>query len=112
MKKVEAIIRPFKLDEVKEALSAAGVQGLTVSEVIGFGGQKEHTELYKDREYVIDFLPQVKLAIIVIDEIAAQVAETIGRAALTGRKGGGKIFVVPLDDAVRIGTGEHGARAL
>jgi nitrogen regulatory protein P-II 1 len=84
MKKVEATIKPFKLDEVKEALSAAGVQGLTVSEVMGFGGQKEHTELYRGRKYVVNFLPQVKLQIIVIDEMVGQVAETIARAVRTG----------------------------
>ncbi|HUY29085.1 MAG TPA: P-II family nitrogen regulator [Candidatus Binataceae bacterium] len=112
MKKVEAIIKPFKLDEVKEALSSIGVQGLTVSEVKGFGRQKGHTELYRGAEYVVDFLPKVKLEIIVSDELAAQVVETIERAARTGRIGDGKIFVMPMEEVVRIRTGERGANAL
>jgi nitrogen regulatory protein P-II 1 len=99
MKKVEAIIKPFKLDEVKEALSSIGVQGLTVSEVKGFGRQKGHTELYRGAEYVVDFLPKVKL-------------EIIERAARTGRIGDGKIFVMPMEEVVRIRTGERGANAL
>ncbi len=112
MKKVEAIIKPFKLDEVKEALSSIGVQGLTVSEVKGFGRQKGHTELYRGAEYVVDFLPKVKLEIIVPDELCAQVVETIERAARTGRIGDGKIFVMPMEEVVRIRTGERGANAL
>jgi nitrogen regulatory protein P-II 1 len=112
MKKVEAIIKPFKLDEVKEALSSIGVQGLTVSEVKGFGRQKGHTELYRGAEYVVDFLPKVKLEIIVADEMAGQVVETIERAARTGRIGDGKIFVLPMEEVVRIRTGERGANAL
>jgi nitrogen regulatory protein P-II 1 len=112
MKKIEAVIQRFKLDEVKEALSAVGTQGLTVCEVIGFGGQRERTELYRGREYVIDFLPKIKLEIIVIDEIATLVAETIERAARTGRNADGKILVMPIDDAIRIRTGERGANAL
>jgi nitrogen regulatory protein P-II 1 len=112
MKKVEAIIKPFKLDEVKEALSSSGVQGLTVSEVKGFGRQKGHTELYRGAEYVVDFLPKVKLEIIVSDELAAQVVETIERAARTGRIGDGKIFVMPMEEVVRIRTGERGSAAL
>jgi len=112
MKKVEAIIKPFKLDEVKEALSSIGVQGHTVSEVKGFGRQKGHTELYRGAEYVVDFLPKVKLEIIVADEMAAQVVETIERAARTGRIGDGKIFVMPMEEVVRIRTGERGANAL
>ena len=112
MKKVEAIIKPFKLDEVKEALSSIGVQGLTVSEVKGFGRQKGHTELYRGAEYVVDFLPKVKLEIIVSDELAAQVVETIERAARTGRIGDGKIFVMPMEVVVRIRTGERGVNAL
>jgi nitrogen regulatory protein P-II 1 len=112
MKKVEAIIKPFKLDEVKEALSGIGVQGLTVSEVKGFGRQKGHTELYRGAEYVVDFLPKVKLEIIVADETAAQVVETIERAARTGRIGDGKIFVLPMEEVVRIRTGERGPSAL
>lgn len=112
MKKVEAIIKPFKLDEVKEALSSIGVQGLTVSEVKGFGRQKGHTELYRGAEYVVDFLPKVKLEIIVADETAGQVVETIERAARTGRIGDGKIFVLPMEEVVRIRTGERGPNAL
>ena len=112
MKKVEAIIKPFKLDEVKEALSSVGVQGLTVSEVKGFGRQKGHTELYRGAEYVVDFLPKVKLEIIVADDMAGQVVETIERAARTGRIGDGKIFVMPMEEVVRIRTGERGPNAL
>ncbi|MFZ0247540.1 MAG: P-II family nitrogen regulator, partial [Candidatus Binatus sp.] len=110
--KVEAIIKPFKLDEVKEALSSIGVQGLTVSEVKGFGRQKGHTELYRGAEYVVDFLPKVKLEIIVSDELAAQVVETIERSARTGRIGDGKIFVMTMEEVVRIRTGERGVNAL
>ena len=112
MKKVEAIIKPFKLDEVKEALSSIGVQGLTVSEVKGFGRQKGHTELYRGAEYVVDFLPKVKLEIIVADDLATQVVETIERAARTGRIGDGKIFVMPMEEVVRIRTGERGPNAI
>ncbi|MGC1678379.1 MAG: P-II family nitrogen regulator [Candidatus Binataceae bacterium] len=112
MKKVEAIIKPFKLDEVKEALSSIGVQGLTVSEVKGFGRQKGHTELYRGAEYVVDFLPKVKLEIIVDDELAGQVVETMERAARTGRIGDGKIFVMAVEEVVRIRTGERGSSAL
>src|ERR1051325_8832987 len=108
MKKVEAIIKPFKLDEVKESLSAIGVQGLTVNEVKGFGRQKGHTELYRGAEYVVDFLPKVKLEIIVADDKVTQVVETIEKAARTGRIGDGKIFVLPIDEVVRIRTGERG----
>ena len=112
MRNVVAIIKPFKLDEVKEALSSIGVQGLTVSEVKGFGRQKGHTELYRGAEYVVDFLPKVKLEIIVADELAGQVVETIERAARTGRIGDGKIFVTPIDHALRIRTGETDTDAL
>ena len=112
MKKVEAIIKPFKLDEVKEALSGIGIQGMTVSEVKGFGRQKGHTELYRGAEYVVDFLPKVKVEIIVRDELVAQVVEAIQRAAKTGRLGDGKIFVMPIDDVVRIRTGERGGDAI
>ena len=112
MKKVEAIIKPFKLDEVKEALSSIGIQGLTVSEVKGFGRQKGHTELYRGAEYVVDFLPKVKLEIIVADDSTPQVVETIERAARTGRIGDGKIFVLPMEEVVRIRTGERGGNAL
>lgn len=112
MWKVEAIIKPFKLDEVKEALSSIGVQGLTVSEVKGFGRQKGHTELYRGAEYVVDFLPKVKLEIIVADELMPQLVETIERAARTGRIGDGKIFVMRIEEVVRIRTGERGSSAL
>jgi nitrogen regulatory protein P-II 1 len=112
MKKVEAIIKPFQLDEVKESLSSIGVQGLTVSEVKGFGRQKGHTELYRGAEYVVDFLPKVKLEIIVKDELVAQVVDTILKAAKTGRIGDGKIFVLPVDEVLRIRTGERGPDAI
>ena len=112
MKKVEAIIKPFKLDEVKESLSSIGVQGITVSEVKGFGRQKGHTELYRGAEYVVDFLPKVKLEIIVKDEMVAAVVEAISKSAKTGRIGDGKIFVLPMDEVVRIRTGERGADAI
>jgi len=112
MKKVEAIIRPFKLDEVKEALMTVAVQGLTVTEVKGFGRQKGHTELYRDAEYTIDFRPKLKLEIIVPDELAPRVVECIERSARTGRIGDGKIFVLHMDDVVRIRTGERGGSAI
>jgi nitrogen regulatory protein P-II 1 len=112
MKKIEAIIKPFKLEEVKDALSEIGIEGMTVSEVKGFGRQKGHTELYRGAEYVVDFLPKVKLEIIVSDELAAQVVETIERAARTGRIGDGKIFVMQMEEVVRIRTGERGVNAL
>jgi len=112
MKKVEAIIKPFKLDEVKEALSTIGIQGLTVSEVKGFGRQKGHTELYRGAEYVVDFLPKVKLEVIVTDDQVTRVVETIEKAAKTGRIGDGKIFVCSVDEVVRIRTGERGADAI
>ena len=112
MKKVEAIIKPFKLDEVKEALSGAGVQGITVSEVKGFGRQRGHTELYRGAEYVVDFLPKVKLEIIVKDDQLESVIEAIGLAAKTGRIGDGKIFVTSVEEVVRIRTGETGESAL
>ena len=112
MKKIEAIIKPFKLDEVKEALSKAGVQGLTITEVNGFGRQKGHTELYRGAEYVVDFLPKVKIEILIDDEKAVEVTDTIIAAARTGRIGDGKIFIMPMDDVVRIRTGERGVDAL
>jgi nitrogen regulatory protein P-II 1 len=112
MKLIEAIIKPFKLDEVKDALNEIGVMGITVSEVKGFGRQKGHTELYRGAEYVVDFIPKVKLEIAVPDEMVAKVLETIENAAKTGRIGDGKIFVMPLDEAVRIRTGEKGGEAL
>lgn len=112
MRKVEAIIKPFKLDEVKEALNEVGIQGITVSEVKGFGRQKGHTELYRGAEYVVDFIPKIKMEIIVGDEQVEQVVTTIEEAAKTGRIGDGKIFVTPIDEVVRIRTGERGADAV
>jgi nitrogen regulatory protein P-II 1 len=112
MKKVEAIIKPFKLDEVKEALSAIGVQGLTVSEITGFGRQKGHTELYRGAEYVVDFLPKVKLEIIASDEKVTDIIAAIEKSAKTGRIGDGKIFVMPIDEVIRIRTGERGSDAV
>jgi nitrogen regulatory protein P-II 1 len=112
MRKVEAIIKPFKLDEVKEALNEIGIQGITVSEVKGFGRQKGHTELYRGAEYVVDFIPKIKMEIIVADEQVAQVVDTIADAAKTGRIGDGKIFVSPIDEIVRIRTGERGEDAI
>ncbi|QEM68352.1 P-II family nitrogen regulator [Geobacter sp. FeAm09] len=112
MKKVEAIIKPFKLDEVKEALNEIGVQGITVSEVKGFGRQKGHTELYRGAEYVVDFIPKIKLEIIVSDTIVSKVVEAIEQSAKTGRIGDGKIFVTPVEAVVRIRTGETGEDAL
>jgi nitrogen regulatory protein P-II 1 len=112
MKKIEAIIKPFRLDEVKEALSAVGIQGLTVTEVKGFGRQKGHTEVYRGAEYVVDFLPKVKIEIAVSDALAPQAVDAIRDAANTGKIGDGKIFVSALDDAVRIRTGERGDEAV
>ncbi len=112
MKKIEAIIKPFKLDEVKEALGEAGVLGLTVTEVKGFGRQKGHTELYRGAEYVVDFLPKAKVEVVVPDELVPRVVEAIERAAKTGRIGDGKIFVQPVDEVIRIRTGERGEGAL
>ena len=107
MKKIEAIIKPFKLDEVKEALHEVGVSGITVTEAKGFGRQKGHTELYRGAEYVVDFLPKVKLEIVVSDSLADRVVEAITNAAQTGRIGDGKVFVIPIESAVRIRTGER-----
>jgi len=112
MKKIEAIIKPFKLDEVKEALQAIGVQGITITEVKGFGRQKGHTEMYRGAEYVVDFLPKVKLEIAVADDQARSVVDAIAGAAKTGRIGDGKIFVCPIDEVIRIRTGETGPDAL
>ena len=112
MKNIEAIIKPFKLDEVKEALHGIGIQGMTVTEVKGFGRQKGHTELYRGAEYVVDFLPKIKLEIAVSDELADKVVQAIVESANTGRIGDGKIFVLPMEDAVRIRTGEHGSDAV
>jgi nitrogen regulatory protein P-II 1 len=112
MKLIEAIIKPFKLDEVKDALNEIGIEGITVSEVKGFGRQKGHTELYRGAEYVVDFIPKVKLEIAVADEMVAKVVETIENTAKTGRIGDGKIFILSLDEAVRIRTGEKGVEAI
>ena len=112
MKKIEAIIKPFKLDDVKEALAKAGIQGLTVSEVKGFGRQKGHTELYRGAEYVVDFLPKVKIEMLIDDSKASQVVEVIKEAARTGRIGDGKIFILPVEEVVRIRTGERGSDAI
>ncbi|HEX9290172.1 MAG TPA: P-II family nitrogen regulator [Anaeromyxobacteraceae bacterium] len=112
MKKVEAIIKPFKLDEVKVALSEIGVTGLTVAEVKGFGRQKGHTELYRGAEYVVDFLPKVKVEVVVPDQLTARVVEVIERVSKTGRIGDGKIFVTSIDEVVRIRTGERGEEAI
>ncbi len=112
MKKVEAIIKPFKLDEVKTALADIGVAGLTATEVKGFGRQKGHTELYRGAEYVVDFLPKVKVEVVVSDQLVGRVVEVIERAAKTGRIGDGKIFVVPVEEVIRIRTGERGEEAL
>jgi nitrogen regulatory protein P-II 1 len=112
MKKIEAIIKPFKLDEVKEALQAVGVQGITVTEAKGFGRQKGHTELYRGAEYVVDFLPKVKVEIVVSDERLESCIDAIQKAARTGRIGDGKIFVLSVEQAIRIRTGESGADAI
>ncbi len=112
MKKIEAVIKPFKLDEVKDALNAIGIQGITVTEVKGFGRQKGHTELYRGAEYVVDFLPKVKLEVIAADNLVAKIIETIEAAAKTGRIGDGKIFVTPVEEVVRIRTGERGEAAI
>lgn len=112
MKMVEAIVKPFKLDEVKEALTKAGVQGMTVEEVKGFGRQKGHTELYRGAEYSVDFLPKVKIQILVPDELAAKVVSVITDSAKTGKIGDGKIFVTTVEEVIRIRTGEKGADAI
>ena len=112
MKKIEAIIKPFKLEEVKESLGEAGIQGLTVSEVKGFGRQKGHTELYRGAEYIVDFLPKVKIEIVVADSEVNKAVDAIQNSAHTGRIGDGKIFVVNLDSAIRIRTGESGEQAI
>jgi nitrogen regulatory protein P-II 1 len=112
MKTIEAIIKPFKLDEVKEALHEIGISGITVVEVKGFGRQKGHTELYRGAEYVVDFLPKLKLQVVVQDEQVEAVIESVMKAANTGRIGDGKIFVIPMEEVVRIRTGERGAEAV
>lgn len=112
VKKIEAIIKPFKLDDVKDALHEAGVSGITVTEVKGFGRQKGHTELYRGAEYVIDFLPKVKIEVVVEDSLVDNVVEAIAESARTGRIGDGKIFVLDVEQAVRIRTGDRGADAI
>jgi len=112
MKKIEAIIKPFKLDEIKEALAREGIAGMTVSEVKGFGRQKGHTELYRGAEYVVDFLPKIKIELMVDDAHAATACKVIEETARTGRIGDGKIFVLPVDEVVRIRTGERGESAV
>ena len=112
MKLIVAIIKPFKLEEVKEALAGIGVQGMTVTKVKGFGRQKGHTEVYRGSEYTVDFLPKVKVEIVVADEIVAKVIAAVVQSAKTGKIGDGKVFVLPLDEAVRIRTGERGDVAL
>lgn len=112
MKKIEAIIKPFKLDDVKESLKEVGVQGLTVTEIKGFGRQKGHTELYRGAEYVVDFLPKIKLEIIVPDDMVTKVVDAIMDSARTGKIGDGKIFILPMEEVIRIRTGERGEDAL
>ena len=112
MKKIEAIIKPFKLDDVKAALSELGIQGMTVTEVKGFGRQKGHTELYRGAEYVVDFLPKIKIELAVSDELADKAVQAIVEAANTGRIGDGKIFVAEIEEAIRIRTGERGPDAV
>ncbi len=112
MKKIEAIIKPFKLDEVKEALQEVGIQGITVTEAKGFGRQKGHTELYRGAEYVVDFLPKVKIEVVIGDELVDKAVEAIQNAARTGRIGDGKIFISTIEQAIRIRTGESGTEAL
>ncbi len=112
MKKIEAIIKPFKLDEVKDALNEIGVQGMTVTEVKGFGRQKGHTELYRGAEYIVDFIPKIKIEIVTSDELAQKVIQIIGEKAKTGKIGDGKIFVLSVDEVIRIRTGERGEQAV
>ena len=112
MKKIEAIIKPARLDDVKEALNAIGIQGMTLSEVKGYGRQKGHKEIYRGAEYVIDFIPKLKIEVVIAAERAGEVVETIRQAANTGKIGDGKIFVLPVEDAVRVRTGERGRNAL
>ena len=112
MKKIEAIIKPFKLDEVKEALHDVGIQGITVLEAKGFGRQKGHTELYRGAEYVVDFLPKVKIEVVIDDAMTERVVDAIQNAAQTGRIGDGKIFISAIDEAIRIRTGERGSDAV
>ena len=112
VKKIEAIIKPFKLDEVKDALNDLGVKGMTISEVKGFGRQKGHTEIYRGAEYIIDFLPKIKIEVVVEKEMVSKVVELIQKTARTGKIGDGKIFVLPVDEIIRIRTGERGHEAI
>jgi len=112
VKKIEAVIKPFKLDEVKDALNEIGIQGMTVTEVKGFGRQKGHTELYRGAEYVVDFIPKIKIELVTSDILASKVVEAIEKAAKTGKIGDGKIFVYPIEDVIRIRTGERGESAV
>jgi nitrogen regulatory protein P-II 1 len=112
VKKIEAVIKPFKLEEVKEALTEIGIEGLTVSEVKGFGRQKGHTEIYRGSEYTVDFLPKVKIEVVLADSLVEKAVETIVKAAKTGKIGDGKIFILPVEDAIRIRTEEKGEKAV
>ena len=112
MKKIEAIIKPFKIDDLKEAFSSIGLQGMTISEVKGYGRQKGHTEVYRGAEYVVDFIPKVKVEIVAADEQVEQIVETILSAVNTGKIGDGKIFVLPVEDVIRVRTGEKGEEAI
>ncbi len=112
MKKIEAIVKPFKLDDIKEALNEIGIQGMTISEVKGYGRQKGHKEIYRGAEYVVDFIPKIKIEVVVDDAIAAQVVEKVRDAANTGKIGDGKIFILPVEEAIRVRTGETGADAV
>jgi nitrogen regulatory protein P-II 1 len=112
VKKIEAVIKPFKLDEVRDALTSMGIQGMTITEVKGFGRQKGHTELYKGAEYVVDFIPKIKIEVVVPDRLCDDVVALMERTSKTGKIGDGKIFVIPVDDAVRIRTGQRGEAAL
>ena len=112
MKKIEAIIKPFKLDDVKEALNEAGIQGMTITEAKGYGRQKGHKEIYRGAEYVVDFIPKVKIEIVVADAMANKVIDAISTAAKTGKIGDGKVFVLPVEEAIRVRTGEKGNDAI
>jgi nitrogen regulatory protein P-II 1 len=112
MKKIEAVIKPFKLDDVKEALNDIGIQGMTVSEVKGYGRQKGHTEIYRGAEYAVDFIPKLKIEIVVTDDRCDEVVEVVRKSSFTGKIGDGKIFVLPIEDVIRVRTGERGGDAL
>lgn len=112
MKKIEAIIKPFKLDEVKESLNNLGIQGMTITEVKGFGRQKGHKEIYRGAEYIVDFIPKIKIEVVVPDELADQVIEKIQQSANTGKVGDGKIFIFPVEEVIRVRTGERGKDAI